>query len=92
MLDCSRLRNEVCTIIHIGAYFHYDTSVIAIMRMLRFVHSLGETSDGWIEIWTAAVDKADMLTSRWCHLSVLTNRFQVNLIFHPSTCLLPLSF
>jgi hypothetical protein len=64
MLDCSILRNEVCAIIHIGAYVHYDTSVIAIMKMLRFVHSLGEIGDGWIEIWMAAMDKADMFTSR----------------------------
>ena len=50
--------------IHIGAYVHCDTSVFTIMRMLWFVHSLGETGDGWIEIRMAVMDKADMRTSR----------------------------
>jgi hypothetical protein len=49
-LDCSRVRNEVGTIRNIGACIHYDMSVITIMRMLWFVHSVGETSDGWIEM------------------------------------------
>jgi len=37
MLDCSSWKNEVCTTIHIGAYVHYGTSVIAIMRMLQSI-------------------------------------------------------
>jgi hypothetical protein len=50
-LDCSRLRNKVCTIILIGVCVHYDMSVIALIRMLQFVHSLGVTSDSWIDMW-----------------------------------------